>query len=312
MDRNFTPRLLPTVLLAGAALSWAGVPGAQAAVRIVRDVGYLEPERTEKLDLYLPDGTAVGPRPSVVIIHGGGFVAGDKADLREQEIAGAYAAAGYACASINYRLGPGSWPVNLHDCKNAVRFLRSRAAEYKIDPARIAVHGNSAGGYLALMVAFTADQAGFEPAGPYRGISDAVAAAIDFYGRPDLTSLTLPGPDGTPTDRPFASQALVAMLGCGPEQNPALWKAASPIAHVTPDSPPVLIAQGLSDAVNPYSQAVRLANTLRLYGVEHELVLLEGIAHGFDLEYWKGRPLPQDLRRTTLEFLGRHMQGAAH
>ena len=93
------------------------------------------------------------------------------------------------------------------------------------------------------------------------------------------------------------------MFGVGPEQAPELWKKASPMAHIGPDSPPVLIVQGLSDAVNAYSGPVRLANTLRLYGVEHQLVLLEGIAHGFDLEQWKGHPLPVDLRQITVQFL---------
>ncbi|MGH7946912.1 MAG: alpha/beta hydrolase fold domain-containing protein, partial [Opitutaceae bacterium] len=68
--------------------------------------------------------------------------------------------------SIDYKLGDGSWPQWLHDCKNAVRFLRAKAAAYHIDPARIAVAGGSTGGYLALMVGFTAGKKNLEPDGP--------------------------------------------------------------------------------------------------------------------------------------------------
>src|SRR3954469_12324115 len=99
-------------------------------VRLVADVPFLEAGRMEKLALFLParaNGDAT-LRPAVVYFHGGGWDHGDKATERERNIGNHLSAAGYVFVSANYALGPGSWPRNLLDCKNAVRFLRAHAA----------------------------------------------------------------------------------------------------------------------------------------------------------------------------------------
>jgi acetyl esterase/lipase len=137
------------------------LPPVPPGVTIERDVAYLTPDRKEKLDLYLPANRDRAMRsPAIVIIHGGGWVGGDKASEREFSTGTTLAAAGYVCAAINYKLdGDGRWPTNLFDCKNAVRFLRARADQYQIDGDLIGVIGGSAGGHLALMVAYTSDVA---------------------------------------------------------------------------------------------------------------------------------------------------------
>ena len=126
-------------------------------VILLRDVAYLPADRKEKLDLYLPAQRDAQLRsPAVVIIHGGGWTGGDKAQGREFRIATTLVQAGYICASVEYmKAGNDRWPTNLKDCKNAVRFLRANAAKYQVDEKNIGVLGGSAGGHLALMVAYT-------------------------------------------------------------------------------------------------------------------------------------------------------------
>jgi len=151
-------RPIARAALAAAACLLAAASGRTFAgeVQRLRDVSYLEPGRTEKLDLYLPERVPDDPpSPAVVWIHGGNWIGGEKGEGRAQSICGTLAGAGYVCASVDYRIGPGAWPTNLFDCKNAVRFLRARAADYHVDPDRIAVMGGSAGGHLALMVGLT-------------------------------------------------------------------------------------------------------------------------------------------------------------
>ena len=175
-------RIVFSVFATCAFLALARAGDAAGAPRMVADVSYLAPDRAEKLDLYLPAAPTKGTLSRAVVwIHGGGWTGGVKTENRAKEICATLAAAGYVAVSVDYRLGAGAWPHNLHDCKNAVRFLRAHAAKYQLDPERIAVAGGSAGGHLALMVGFTGDQPEFEPTGvatPYPGVSSKVRAVI--------------------------------------------------------------------------------------------------------------------------------------
>lgn len=303
--------LPPSALGLSLGLLAAACAAEAAPVRVLSGVPYPAPGPAERLDVYLPASEAgPGGRPAVVYFHGGGWVGGDKAGAREREIGRALASAGYVFVSANYELGRGSWPANLEDCRDAVRFVRSRAAEYGVDPRRIAAMGASAGGHLALLVAFTSAGDRGPASGPYAGVSSSVDAAIDFYGITDLLTRRDVAADGTPL--PVLDDGHSAeMLGVGRGPGAALWRAASPVAHVSPASPPVLIAHGLSDPTVDYGQAVELANALRAKRVPHRLVLLEGVGHMFDLVSWRGRPLPVDLRPVVLGFLGEYVKDAA-
>jgi acetyl esterase/lipase len=271
-------------------------------VRLSSNLLFLGPGRPEALDVYRPTSAApAGGRPAVVYFHGGGWIRGDKAAPREQAIGRGLASAGYVFVSANYRLGAGAWPGNLEDCRNAVRFLRQHAAEFQVDPERIAAMGASAGGHLALMVAYLPETAP-PTASLYAGVSSRVRAVIDFYGITDLLSRETVAPDGTPTGQPNDANS-VTVLGVDRRTGKDRWREASPIAHIAPNSPPTLILHGLSDAVVDYGQAIELANALRAVGVPHELVLIEGVGHMFDLETWDGRRMARDLKPAVVAFL---------
>lgn len=293
--------LLPALL--------AGVPPAAASPRQVTvraDVAYLTSERAERLDLYFPPDHAAGAHgPAVVWIHGGGWTGGKKSNAREKNVCLALAAEGFVCASVDYKLGEGAWPQNVLDCKNGVRYLRAHAAELGIDPDRIAVAGGSAGGHLALMVGLTSGKSDLEPRSPYAGISSAVSCVIDLYGIANLLTRQETERDGSLTGRRRLGGPLAVFGAASIDAD--VFKAASPVTHVTTKSPPVLIVHGRADTTVDHGQSVELARALQGRGVPHELILLDGVGHTFDLETWNKRPLPRDLRSEVLNFLGKHL-----
>lgn len=281
-------------------------------MRVLHDLPFLAPGRTERLDVYLPAGApAGGLRPGVVYFHGGGWYKGDKATAREKEIGHALAQAGFVFVSANYKLGRGVWPINLEDCRNAVRYLRSHAADYGVDPHRIAAMGASAGAHLALLVAYEGHRDLGPASGPYAGVSCSVRAVVDMYGITDLLSRRHVSPDGTPLcslDDAHSAE----MLGVSRAKGAALWAEASPVNQIGSDAPPTLILHGLSDTIMDYGQAIELANDLRAKGVPHRLILIEGVGHEFDLAdgfkfthgaWVNSGPLPFDLRPIVIGFL---------
>lgn len=295
---------LMLVSLGVAGLRAADAPG----VRVTLDVPFLAPGRAEKLDLYLPVAPAAGKRsPAVVWIHGGGWNGGTKNEARAKEICTTFAEAGYVAVSIDYKLGENAWPTNLFDCKNAVRFLRAHAAEYRLDPDRIAVAGGSAGGHLALMVGFTAGKKGLEPDTPHPGVSSAVRCVIDMYGPADLLTRRQIAPDGTPTDTPRPLEPLLKPFGAT-LGNTDVLRLASPVTHVAKNSPPVLILHGRADKTVDYAQSEELDRVLTQNGVEHEVMFIEGVGHTFAFQTWGKKKMPRDLRPVALAFLEKHLR----
>jgi acetyl esterase/lipase len=312
-----TPRLIWTLILS-LAVSMV-LHAAEPAHRVMSDVAYLPPERDEKLDLYVPNGVKAGSKaPAVVWVHGGGWMRGDKAETSAKEICTTLANAGYVVASINYRIGAGSWPTNLRDAKNAVRFLRSKASDYGIDPDRIAIGGGSAGAHLAMMVAFTAGRVEFDPPRyveqPYDGVSSAVSCVLNLSGPTALATREAVDADGKPTGKrrqPANSMeafgATVSYSGGTVE----FFVAASPVTYVKAKSPPVLILQGNRDSEVDPNQPKTLAAVLTQHHVPFEMKIIDGAGHGFDLESWRGQPLKEDLRPVALAFLAKHLGAPA-
>lgn len=300
------PRLFSFLLLSVVTFALRGedAPG----VRVLVDVTYLAPDRAEKLDVYLPDPLPPGKRlPAVVWIHGGGWTGGTKNEARAKEICTTLVRAGYVAVSIDYKLGDGAWPTNLLDCKNAVRFLRAHAAEYRVDPQRIGVAGGSAGGHLALMVGFTAGRKEFEPAAPYASVSSDVRCVIDMYGPTNLLSRRQINPDGKPTDAARPLEPLLKPFGATAE-NTEVLRIASPVTQVRKNAPPVLILHGRADTTVDYAQSVELDGVLKQHGVEHEFLLIDGVGHTFAWEMWGKKKMARDLRPVALGFLAKHLR----
>lgn len=261
-----------------------------AGIETFADVSFLGGDREEKLDAYLPDlAPWPGLRPAVIVIHGGGWAQGDKAEPRQRKIAAALTERGYAVFSINYRLTHFSgeilksppvrscWPDCLHDCLAAVRFVRANAASWRVDPARLAFFGLSAGAHLALLAAGTALRD--------RDVLSTVSAIISFYGPHDVREIGSRWHFGEPCEDAIAVR-----------------EAASPVLHFGPGLPPVFVAHGLEDQTVPVRFARELAAGLERHGVACESHLLPGAGHGFDLD----SPFA-DLRAPVAAFLARHL-----
>src|SRR5882672_7289937 len=132
-----------------------------------------------KLDAYVPEGA--GPFPAVILVHGGGWTGGDKSGGPKKGYMApmheSLQRAGFAWFSINYRLAPKHpYPACIEDVESAIRWVKAHAAEYQLDPRRIALSGESAGGHLVALAAVRADE------------STRLAAIVPFYGRFDLTT----------------------------------------------------------------------------------------------------------------------------
>ncbi len=247
---------------------------------ITADVPYLGFDRTERADLYLPKKTNARV-PAVVVIHGGGYNAGDKADVRVKEIASFLAGIGYAALSINYRLEkppitPGSpWPRNLMDCKVAVRWLRANADNLGLDTGNIAALGMSAGATLAAMLAVTSGVKELEPSSPFADITTTIKATILFYP-----------PMGDKNSSKYSS---------GYGRKP-------PLTYLRPGLPPFLLLQGEIDKLVPMQDTEQVAADLTRAGVEAHLIIVKQEGHGFGLPPdSRLRPVVQAFLDTNLE-----------
>ncbi|MGI8905981.1 MAG: alpha/beta hydrolase fold domain-containing protein [Candidatus Sumerlaeaceae bacterium] len=280
---------------------------APPGVIIQQDVAYLPADRAEKLDLYLPEHrAAIARSPAILNIHGGGWSGGDKAGRREYVSCCALAAHGYVCVSVEYMKKEGRrWPTNLHDCKNAVRWLRVNADRLQVDPDRIGVIGGSAGGHLAMMVAYTSKVPELEPASPYPGISNQVTACVNLYGIANVATRQGTDKQGVPDGKIRNVSALFPeTLAEAPEK----WKRASPVTYVTRDCPPTLTIHGTGDTTVDRDQAHELNRLLTEHGVEHEYIELPGVGHAFALD---ASSLPRDLRPEMIAFFDKHLSSTA-
>ena len=272
------------------------------------DILFLDATRNEKMDLYLPkDRPPNTLSPAVLLIHGGGWKEGDKRQTREIEFGTTLADNGYVVASINYALrSAGKFPLNLQDCKNGIRYLRAHSREIGIDPSRIAVMGGSAGGHLALMVAYTGDDPTLAPNEPYSGVSDKVSCVVDFYGITDIGSRKKTDPNGKPTEARGVESEVQAIFGSNPED----WKKASPVGYIRKDLPATLILHGRRDTTVDYDQSQELADALKKVGATHEIIWLADAPHSFSFRYAvpkSKKPLEKNVGPDVLAFLKKHL-----
>lgn len=234
---------------------------------IRRDVEYSRAvDESLRLDACVPDGP--GPFPAVLLVHGGGWTGGDKTTGVDPLFA-SFSKAGLAWFSINYRLAPKhAFPAAVEDVEAAIRWVKAHAVEFKIDPTRLALVGESAGGHLVAMAVVRARE------------DTRVAAAVPFYAPVDLESDT--------ARRGGLSLSLRALFGGSYEVDDAttqLLRSASPINFVHAGLPPFLLVHGTADMSVPYSQSVQLQAKLRAAGVSCDLITIDDGVHG--MARWK-------------------------
>jgi acetyl esterase/lipase len=228
------------------------------------------------LDVYRP--TATGRVPAIVVVHGGGWSAGDKGEAPR---ASAWLAShGFAVFDVQYRLAPPpAWRAAVGDVKCAVGWVKrhARDAGVDVDPERVTLLGRSAGGHLALLAAYAPDDVGL-PASCDAG-DTRVASVISLYGLTDL-----PWAWEHPTNpRVFDTRARVAGYAGGtPATEPTRFAALSPVERASRTAPPTLIIHGGRDQIVRVEQASMLDARLAALGVPHDTLLIPYAQHAFD------------------------------
>jgi acetyl esterase/lipase len=258
--------LAPAAAADASAHDWAAVIGNE--YRVLPNITYqLANQYEAKLDLYLPRN-GEKPAPTLIYIHGGGWVGGTKESVALRLLP--YMKLGMAVVNVEYRLARVSLaPAAVADCRCALRWVIEHAAEHGFDTSRIVVTGGSAGGHLALMTGVLDPKAGLDNECPGEKPLQ-VAAILNFYGITDVADL-LSGPN----QKSYA----VAWLG-SLANTVVVAQRVSPLTYVRKGLPPILTIHGDADPTVPYEHAVRLQLALDKAGVPNQLLTIPGGKHG--------------------------------
>ena len=264
-------------------------PVTDHGVRVIPDIEYGEAGGQRLLlDACLPpartsstsDAPDPAPQASIVMVHGGSWTRGDKADPEYRDVCTWLAKSGYPTFNVDYRMDPAFiFPAALEDVKSAVIWLRQpeQLGRFNLDPTRIAALGGSAGGNLASLLGTTGS-------GPLTE-GTRVSAVVDLSGPADLT-----GADVKPGFIPVQ----LAFLGCASEADCPAARAASPIFAASADDPPFFIANSTNELI-PIEQSRRFADALRAAGVPTTFVSVKGGLHSVAM-------LGPGLRARILDF----------
>jgi acetyl esterase/lipase len=288
------------------------------------------PQINLQADIYGADTSNPAPKPAILWIHGGALIMGTRTKILPEHV-DAYTNAGFAVIAIDYRLAPETkLPAIVEDIEDAVTWIRTTAAaEYNLDPNRLAVIGHSAGGYLTLLTGHR--------------VTPAPKALIAFYGYGNIAGEWYSKPDpfysseydlfteeqahaavGTeeitdgsadPNRRNFylwcRQNGLWAsrVAGHDPVNETDWFTPYSPEDNVRPNEyPPTLLIHGNNDTDVPYEQSVLMASKLKASGTEHNFITIENGPHGFDHNPTSANtPEVKAAFKKVIEFLTTHV-----
>ncbi|MBB5032405.1 alpha/beta hydrolase [Prosthecobacter vanneervenii] len=232
----------------------------------------------QKVDLYLPKKRNTDkPLPVVALIHGGGWVHGDRLGYSATAIRIARTG-DYATVAVGYRLTEEArWPAQVYDCKAAIRWVRAHAKEFNLDPDKIAVMGSSAGGHLSSLIGTSGDVKELEgDLGPNTAFSSRVHCVVNHCGPEDFTQALMFGKDNQPT---LNDNAVIGLLGGNFMEKHAEAVAASPVTYVTKDDPPFITFHGSADKRVAFLHAQAIHSALQKVGVPSILIPITDGGH---------------------------------
>ena len=233
----------------------------------VQNIAYATADPLENMDVYLPAGRTATSTNCVVVIHGGSWSSGDKADMDSALNAFRLLLPNYATFNINYRLANGSTIVSsnqMDDVNAAVNFIVTKASEYKVNANKIIIVGASAGAHLGMLKAYKYNSDG------------RVKAMIDLFGPTDLSWMY----NSQPYYLSLTQAVLTNFMGTTQPANPTLYQMASPINFVSAAAPPTQILHGTADSIVPVRESQRLNVALQTANVTHEFITIAGGGHG--------------------------------
>ncbi|MAO63955.1 MAG: esterase [Balneola sp.] len=240
--------------------------------------------RDLRLDVFSPKDMGKAS-PAVVMVHGGGWISGDRTLIHP--MAKALAEIGFVAATVEYRLSPeAEYPAAVYDIKTAVKWLKDHAVDLQVDTHKVAIMGTSAGGQLAALVGATAEDPDFEDPADSSQASTKVQAIVDIDG-----VLAFIHPD--------SQEGAVAGKWLGGDQNEARkkWIEASPITHVGADTPPMLFVG--SSYPRFLAGREKVTAILDEHGIENRTHLFENAPHSF----WLFHPWFEPTIDHTVAFL---------
>lgn len=282
------PLLLAIPAFGGDSGDFAAWVASQYRVR--PNVTYKTASNAEqKLDVYARRNTSEA-RPTVIYIHGGGWVGGSKEASMLAIVP--YLEMGFNVVNVEYRLGRiARAPAAVEDCRCALRWVIQNAKEYGFDTERLIVTGASAGGHLSLTTGILPADAGFDAECISR-VVPRVAAIINYFGITDVADLMA----GQPNEKSYT----VSWLGSQRDRK-EIADSVSPIHYVKGDLPPILTIHGDADRIVPYAHAAELHKRLEAAGAKHELLTIPGGGHG-----GFSRDEVTLINKTIRAFLGKH------
>ena len=285
MKRIGTVLALLTILLLTSPTVWGqegdGGIGANeqdtSHITLLQDIEYVRRDGISyRLDICQPK-KLTSKVPAIILTHGGGFGRGSKKDLRDE--CAALANMGYVGVAVDYRLTDvAPYPAQIDDVQYAVRWIRSNANKYFIDPTKLGSLGGSAGGYLATMLGVRDTRNIAEGLSEF---SSQVQVVIARSGIPmdATTASTLPDPNAPFKD---ALNEITTKYLKGYTQTTELAREISAVTYVTSKSAPLLAVHSVNDRLAPIANAFAIVNALKGQGVEAQVVSFQGIgnAHG--------------------------------
>lgn len=184
---------------------------------------------------------------------------------------------GFVVATVQYR-GSGSaiFPAQIQDVKAAVRFLKANASLYNIDSERVGVWGDSSGAHLGLLLGLTENNTNFKGEREYSDVSDRVQAVVDWFGPTEFLTMSQ-YPSVFDHDSPHSPES--KLIGGPIQELKDKSRNVSPIEHIHPDAPPILIMHGDEDDVVPYEQSVEFFKALRQANVDATMYRIRGVGH---------------------------------
>ena len=234
--------------------------------------------RSLEADIFLPPLEEKN-RPAVLFIHGGGWIEGDRSQLRGYGIL--LARLGFVCMCNSYRLSNESiWPAQIQDVNCAIRYLRANATDLGLDPDRIGVSGNSAGGHLSLMAAATNYDQIFEGEGGNNEVSSEIKAVCAIYPPTTIRQLEMVNP---------LENAFLMLMG--KEAKKEDYDKASPLNYVTEDYPPCMLIHGSTDSVVRLKDSTKFYEKLIEFNRPASLHIFSEEEHAFDGEPDYGRAI---------------------
>ncbi|WP_372798663.1 alpha/beta hydrolase fold domain-containing protein [Pontiella sp.] len=305
---------LITLLCGGVAFGAATESKVDWAGETLLDVTYKQVgKRPLKLDIYLPPSGKPEKAPLLYYVHGGGWAAGskDKGGLPlMRPVFEQVAEKGWVCVSIDYRLCRKNSGVLMRDCvvdaMDGLRFLKRHAQQYGIDPDRIVVWGDSAGGQLAQMLTL-ADPKLFPGDEALAGFDVVPKAGISWYGPTDFTDLNLFKTDLSDKNPDRFGFRITGRDG-GFEMFPEEYKAMSPYYWIKKESPPLLLLQGDTDSTIPFAHAPHLKNKADQIGADVEMVIVKNAGHNWRKAGGSPEPGVDEIQRITAAYAVRQME----